>query len=53
MTNPQQALSVLVCVLTAMALGVVARLPTIHSRLQAPDRAQPAWFLTEEGGGRR
>lgn len=49
MTIPQQALSVLVCVLTAMALGVVARLPSIHSRMQAPDRTIPAWFVIDVG----
>lgn len=53
MANPQQALSVLVCVLTAMALGLVARLPTLHHHLQGPDRTIPAGFVVEGGGGRR
>lgn len=53
MTIPKQALSVLVCVLTAMALGVVARLPHIHSRMQAPDRTIPAWFILEAPAGQR
>ncbi|MNY72049.1 hypothetical protein D3C86_2105160 [compost metagenome] len=53
MMIPQQALSVLLCVLTAMALGVVARLPAIHNRIQAPERTIPAWFVIEENVSRR
>lgn len=34
MTIPQRALSALVCILAATALGIIARLPLLHDRME-------------------